>query len=266
MIKKDLGTFLGAYSKHDFVSEVQSDWISTGLKNLNFILSDNYNGGIPKERIIDIFGDPGTGKSALCGSIAREFIKQWPNGRILWDDAEGALSSLFMEQYFSGLTGGLLVDRSKTLRDLYENIKLLYSASQEYLACGIPILYVVDSLPVLPLGLTGGEENDIYRASYIKTIYQTIEKLVSSHMLDLTFICINHSKTEYDKMCVLGVVGSDLCSHLRLNLSLVEQTDEYIDTEVFVVKNNFALPNRTSRFRIDFDRGIYELQQDDGKN
>ena len=43
-------------------------WISTGSKQLDYIISNRRNGGLPEGRIVEIFGPPSIGKSHLSNS------------------------------------------------------------------------------------------------------------------------------------------------------------------------------------------------------
>ena len=46
-------------------------WISTGSKQLDYIISNRENGGLPAGRIVEIFGPPSIGKSHIAIQIAR---------------------------------------------------------------------------------------------------------------------------------------------------------------------------------------------------
>ena len=65
-------------------------WISTGCKQLDYIVANRENGGMPEGRIIEIFGPPSIGKSHLAIQIARS--TQQMGGIVVYIDTENATS------------------------------------------------------------------------------------------------------------------------------------------------------------------------------
>ena len=65
-------------------------WISTGSKQLDYIVANRENGGMPEGRIIEIFGPPSIGKSHLAIQIARS--TQQMGGIVVYIDTENATS------------------------------------------------------------------------------------------------------------------------------------------------------------------------------
>ena len=65
-------------------------WISTGSKQLDYIVSNRRDGGLPEGRIIEIFGPPSIGKSHVAIQIARS--TQHMGGIVVYIDTENATS------------------------------------------------------------------------------------------------------------------------------------------------------------------------------
>lgn len=65
-------------------------WISTGSKSLDYIISNQRNGGLPEGRIVEIFGPPSIGKSHIAVQIARSTQKA--GGIVVYIDTENATS------------------------------------------------------------------------------------------------------------------------------------------------------------------------------
>ena len=65
-------------------------WISTGCKQLDYIIANRENGGMPEGRIIEIFGPPSIGKSHLAIQIGRS--TQQMGGIVVYIDTENATS------------------------------------------------------------------------------------------------------------------------------------------------------------------------------
>ena len=65
-------------------------WISTGSRQLDYIIANRANGGIPEGRIIEIFGPPSIGKSHIAIQIARS--AQQMGGIVVYIYTENATS------------------------------------------------------------------------------------------------------------------------------------------------------------------------------
>ena len=65
-------------------------WISTGSKQLDYIISNRRDGGLPEGRIVEIFGPPSIGKSHIAIQIARS--TQSLGGIVVYIDTENATS------------------------------------------------------------------------------------------------------------------------------------------------------------------------------
>lgn len=63
-------------------------WISTGSKQMDYIISNRRDGGLPEGRIVEIQGPPGIGKSTLVSLIARSTQKM--GGIAVYIDTENA--------------------------------------------------------------------------------------------------------------------------------------------------------------------------------
>ncbi len=69
-------------------------WISTGSKQLDHIIANRENGGLPEGRIIEIFGPPSIGKSHIAIQIARS--TQEMGGICVYIDL---YTKVFLEQF-----------------------------------------------------------------------------------------------------------------------------------------------------------------------
>jgi recombination protein RecA len=65
-------------------------WISSGSKQLDLIVSNRANGGLPEGRIVEIFGPPSIGKSHIATQIARS--TQLMGGIVVYIDTENGTS------------------------------------------------------------------------------------------------------------------------------------------------------------------------------
>lgn len=65
-------------------------WISTGSTQLDYIIANQKNGGLPEGRIVEIFGPPSIGKSHIATQIAKSTQKM--GGIVVYIDTENATS------------------------------------------------------------------------------------------------------------------------------------------------------------------------------
>ena len=65
-------------------------WISTGSRQLDYIIANRPDGGLPEGRIVEIFGPPSIGKSHIAIQIARS--TQQMGGIVVYIDTENATS------------------------------------------------------------------------------------------------------------------------------------------------------------------------------
>ena len=68
-------------------------WISTGSKQLDYIIANRRDGGLPEGRIVEIFGPPSIGKSHIATQIAKSTQKM--GGIVVYIDTENATSSIY---------------------------------------------------------------------------------------------------------------------------------------------------------------------------
>ena len=65
-LNKERGTRVAYNLSTDESPTHVSRWISTGSKQLDYIISNQKNGGLPEGRIVEIFGPPSIGKSHIA--------------------------------------------------------------------------------------------------------------------------------------------------------------------------------------------------------
>lgn len=86
----------GASSLMDLTKQNKIDvvTVSTGLPSLDYILG----GGIPRGRIIEIFGQEATGKSSLALQIIAQCQKEIPDKKVVYLDLENAFDPKYAEK------------------------------------------------------------------------------------------------------------------------------------------------------------------------
>ena len=80
----------GANSAYRLSDVPAYDVISTGSLSMNYALGI---GGLPSDKVIEIFGKEGTGKTTLVLHISNEFLKHYPEKAVAFIDMEHRLEA-----------------------------------------------------------------------------------------------------------------------------------------------------------------------------
>lgn len=118
-------------------------WLPSGILGLDLIVSEGK--GIPGGKMVEVYGDAASGKTALCLSLARQMQKR--GGTVVWLDAEAGLSvSLAKNLIRVDLDNNFIYKMPDTLEDAIEAIEKIgvHAASND-----IPTLIVLDSIAAL---------------------------------------------------------------------------------------------------------------------
>lgn len=120
--------------------------IPTGCFAIDNLLGCN---GLPKGRIIEVFGEPSCGKSTLCLFFASQVQKQ--GGTVVYIDAENAYDASYAKNIGVD-TGKLMVSQPSTLEETFDTIRALAETNKID-------LIIVDSVAALvPKSELEGEE------------------------------------------------------------------------------------------------------------
>jgi recombination protein RecA len=121
-------------------------FINSGCELLNCVLSGSFDvgDGYPLGRIVNIVGSQSSNKTGLAIEACANFIRQYPNGKVVYHEAEAA----FDEEYARTL--GMPVDDIEIEKEI-DTVEGLFDKLIETIeeAKDTPILYIVDSLDAL---------------------------------------------------------------------------------------------------------------------
>ena len=247
----------------DLTPQTQSV-IPTGMTELDDALGI---GGIPRGRVIEIYGEADSGKSALALHIARRSY-----GRALYIDADHHLSKSML--WASDIDpGALYLFHAETLEDALDVCKLAAPAFD---------VIVIDSLPALPTIAEIRRTNDMLMTYPIRNdtqaavLSRALPRLMPTlHTTGCTLIVINQLRSKP------GVVyetpdystgGNALkyYSAVRLETHRREPIREYATCNggktigqrlaVRVVKNKCAAPGRRAEIYWGYERGFVEAR------
>jgi RecA/RadA recombinase len=251
-----------------------TDWVSTGNFALNYLISGDFNKGIPLGKVTVFAGESGAGKSYICsGNLVKNAQEQ--GIYVVLVDSENALDESWLkalgvdtsEEKLLKLNMAMIDDVAKTITEFIKEYKAMEERPK--------VLFVIDSLGMLltPTDINQFEAGDLKgdmgrKPKALTALVRNCVNMFGSYNVGL--VCTNHTYASQDMFDpddkISGGQGFIYASSIVVamkKLKLKEDEDGNKISEVRgiraackVMKTRYAKPFESVQVKIPYETGM----------
>jgi recombination protein RecA len=253
-----------------------TDWISTGNYALNYLISGDFNKGVPMGKVTVFAGESGAGKSYICaGNIVKAAQDQ--GIFVVLIDSENALDESWLhaldvdtsEEKLLKLNMSMIDDVAKTISTFMTDYKAMNEEERP------KVLFVIDSLGMLltPTDVDQFNKGDMKgdmgrKPKALTSLVRNTVNMIGSHNVGL--VCTNHTYASQDMFDpddkISGGQGFIYASSIVVamkKLKLKEDEDGNKISQVMgiragckVMKTRYAKPFEGVQVKIPYETGM----------
>lgn len=181
-----------------------TDWISTGNYALNYLISGDFNKGVPMGKVTVFAGESGAGKSYICsGNIVKAAQEQ--GIFVILIDSENALDEAWLhalgvdtsEEKLLKLNMAMIDDVAKTISEFMKEYKAMPQEDR------MKVLFVIDSLGMLltPTDVNQFESGEMKgdmgrKPKALTSLVRNCVNMFGSYNVGM--VCTNHTYASQD--------------------------------------------------------------------
>ena len=253
-----------------------TDWISTGSYALNYLISGDFNKGVPLGKVTVFAGESGAGKSYFCsGNIVKHAQDQ--GIFVVLIDSENALDEAWLqalnvdtsEDKLLKLNMSMIDDVAKTISTFMNDYKAMAEEDRP------KVLFVVDSLGMLltPTDMDQFQKGDMKgdmgrKPKQLTALVRNTVNMIGSYNVGL--VCTNHTYASQDMFDpddkISGGQGFVYASSIVVamkKLKLKEDEDgnktstvQGIRAACKVMKTRYSKPFESVQVKIPYETGM----------
>jgi len=251
-----------------------TDWVSTGNFALNYLISGDFNKGVPLGKVTVFAGESGAGKSYICsGNIIKNAQEQGIYCILV--DSENALDEKWLhalgvdtsEDKLLKLNMAMIDDVAKTIHEFMSEYKAMENRPK--------VLFVIDSLGMLltPTDINQFEAGDLKgdmgrKPKALTALVRNCVNMFGNYNVGM--VCTNHTYATQDMFDpddkISGGQGFVYASSIVVamkKLKLKEDEDGNKVSEVNgiraackIMKTRYAKPFETLQVKIPYETGM----------
>ena len=253
-----------------------TDWVSTGNYALNYLISGDFNKGVPLGKVTVFAGESGSGKSFICsGNLVRHAQEQ--GIYVVLIDTENALDEAWLhalgvdtdESKLLKLNMAMIDDVAKTISEFMKSYRTLSDTDKP------KVLFIIDSLGMLltPTDVNQFEAGDMKgdmgrKPKALTALVRNCVNMFGSHNVGL--VATNHTYASQDMFDpddkISGGQGFVYASSIvvamkKLKLKEDEDGNKVSDVRGIrsackIMKTRYAKPFESVQVKIPYETGM----------